>query len=213
MILLGPPGSGKGTIASLLKEECGLVHISTGDIFRSNIKNETELGKEAQSYMEKGDLVPDELTIRMVRSRLNEEDAKSGFILDGFPRTIEQAEALEQILSENGFTLDLALNVIVPHDIIMQRLAGRRVCSQCGATYNVYFQPTKVESVCDACGGEVIQRADDNEATIENRLSTYEEKTAPLIQFYKEKEILMNLDNSGSLDDSWNVLKAKLQND
>lgn len=210
MILLGPPGSGKGTIAKEISEKYELPHISTGDIFRSNIKEETVLGKEAKSYMDRGDLVPDELTIRLVEDRLQHEDAQKGFILDGFPRTTEQAKALDAILDRKQETLDLALNVYVPQDLILKRLSGRRVCSSCGETYNVYYKPTVKEGICDLCQGEVIQRADDQEETIMNRLNTYEEKTAPLIQFYEESDKVRSVDNSGALEETLAQLKEVL---
>ena len=210
MILLGPPGSGKGTIAKEISEKYELPHISTGDIFRSNIKEETVLGKEAKSYMDRGDLVPDELTIRLVEDRLQHEDAQKGFILDGFPRTTEQAKALDTILDRKQETLDLALNVYVPQDLILKRLSGRRVCSSCGETYNVYYKPTVKEGICDLCQGEVIQRADDQEETIMNRLNTYEEKTAPLIQFYEESDKVRSVDNSGALEETLAQLKEVL---
>lgn len=207
IVLLGPPGSGKGTIAKEMSEAYCLPHISTGDIFRSNIKNGTDLGKEAKSYMDRGDLVPDELTIRLVEDRLSHEDTINGFILDGFPRTLEQAKALKCILNKNDKDVELALNIFVPEELIIKRLSGRRVCSTCGETYNIYYKASEVEGVCDIDQGELIQRADDTEETIINRLKTYEEKTAPLIAFYSEEDVVKQIDNSGDLEDSLNQLK------
>lgn len=193
-VLLGPPGAGKGTQASFLVEEYGMLHISTGDIFRSNIKNETELGKKVKSYLDQGQLVPDQLTIDLVWDRLDQEDAKDGFLLDGFPRTISQAEALEQGLEERGLALDGALLIDVDKDVLIRRLAGRRVCSQCGATYHVDNNKPKVEGVCDICGGEIIQRDDDSEDTVRNRIEVYENQTSPLIDYYKERDLLYHID-------------------
>lgn len=210
MILLGPPGSGKGTLAAKISEKLGIVHISTGDIFRFNIRENTELGREAKSYMDRGDLVPDELTIRMLADRISKEDAANGFLLDGFPRTLEQADALEKLLAEKNEKVDLALNVSVPDQLILERLSGRRVCPQCGATYNVYTQPSKVEGTCDNCNTELIQRDDDKEATIRKRLDTYVEKTAPLIAYYEKKGVLKTVDNSGKLEQTLENLKEVL---
>ncbi len=210
MTILGPPGSGKGTLAGKISENLGIVHISTGDIFRKNIRENTELGRQAKAYMDKGDLVPDELTIRMLAERIAEEDAQEGFLLDGFPRTIEQADALAELLEKEGKSLDMALNIFVPDRLIMERLSGRRVCPQCGATYNIYTQPSKVEGTCDACKSALIQREDDKEDTIRRRLDTYQEKTAPLIQYYEERKLLNTVDNSGTVNETWEQLEEIL---
>lgn len=211
IILLGPPGAGKGTIAGAISEKYHIVHISTGDIFRSNIRDNTPLGQEAKAYIDKGDLVPDELTIRMLADRLNQEDAKDGFLLDGFPRTTLQADALENLMVKSGHKLDVALNVMVGDEIILQRLAGRRVCPKCGATYNVFTQKSKVEGICDVCGTALIQRADDTEETIRRRLDTYQEKTAPLISYYEQTGILYTIDNTGTVEESLEKLESLLR--
>ena len=166
LIILGAPGSGKGTTATVLREKYSLAHISTGDIFRANIKNGTPLGVEAKSYIDKGALVPDSVTIRMVEDRLSQDDTAGGYILDGFPRTLAQAEALDEILAKNGSSIDAVLSIVVDDEIIKDRVSSRRVCEKCGASYNVRFKPTKVEGVCDECGGKVVQRADDTAETV-----------------------------------------------
>lgn len=196
LILLGPPGAGKGTQAANLVNEYNIEHISTGDIFRSNIKNETELGKKVKDYLNRGELVPDELTIDLVWDRLDQEDCQSGFLLDGFPRTIKQAEALEKGLKERGIQLDRVINIDVEKDALVSRLAGRRVCLSCGATYHVDHNPTSKEGVCDKCDGEVIQRDDDKEETVLNRINVYESQTAPLIDFYKERDLLFSVNGA-----------------
>ena len=201
LIILGAPGSGKGTSATVLREKYSLVHISTGDIFRANIKNGTPLGVEAKSYIDKGALVPDSVTIRMVEDRLAQDDTKNGYILDGFPRTLAQAEALDEILAKNGSSIDAVLSIVVDDEIIKDRVSSRRVCEKCGASYNVRFKPTKVEGVCDECGGKVVQRADDNAETVANRLKTYYENTKPLIDFYDKKGLIVEGDNGKSSDD------------
>lgn len=201
LIILGAPGSGKGTSATVLREKYSLAHISTGDIFRANIKNGTPLGVEAKSYIDKGALVPDSVTIRMVEDRLAQDDTKNGYILDGFPRTLTQAEALDEILAKNGSSIDAVLSIVVDDEIIKDRVSSRRVCEKCGASYNVRFKPTKVEGVCDECGGKVVQRADDNAETVANRLKTYYENTKPLIDFYDKKGLIVEGDNGKSSDD------------
>ncbi|MBO6193187.1 MAG: adenylate kinase [Clostridiales bacterium] len=201
LIILGAPGSGKGTSATVLREKYSLAHISTGDIFRANIKNGTPLGVEAKSYIDKGALVPDSVTIRMVEDRLAQDDTKNGYILDGFPRTLAQAEALDEILAKNGSSIDAVLSIVVDDEIIKDRVSSRRVCEKCGASYNVRFKPTKVEGVCDECGGKVVQRADDNAETVANRLKTYYENTKPLIDFYDKKGLIVEGDNGKSSDD------------
>jgi adenylate kinase len=186
LIILGAPGAGKGTQAAFLAQKFNVPHISTGDIFRSNIKNSTELGLKAKEYIDKGLLVPDELTISIIRDRLSKEDCKNGFILDGFPRTIPQAEYLDKALSEIGVILNYVLNIYVDDETIIKRMSGRRVCPSCGATYHVVFNPTKDEGTCDSCKSNVIQREDDREETVVKRLMTYHEQTEPLIEYYKK---------------------------
>ncbi len=200
LIILGAPGSGKGTSATVLREKYDLAHISTGDIFRSNIKNGTPLGVEAKSYIDKGALVPDSLTVSMVEDRLSQDDCKKGYILDGFPRTLAQAEALDEMLAKNGDKIDAVLSIVVGDEIIKDRVSGRRVCEKCGASFNVKFKPTKAEGVCDLCGGKVVQRADDNEETVANRLKTYYENTQPLIDFYEKKGLIVEGDNGKDSD-------------
>ena len=200
LIILGAPGSGKGTTATVLREKYSLAHISTGDIFRSNIKNGTPLGGEAKSYIDKGALVPDSLTISMVEDRLAQDDCVKGYILDGFPRTLAQAEALDEMLAKQGGAIDAVLSIVVDDETIKDRVSGRRVCEKCGASYNVKFKPTKAEGVCDICGGKVVQRADDNEETVAARLDTYYKNTQPLIDFYEKKGIIVEGDNNDSSD-------------
>ena len=196
LIILGAPGSGKGTTAVVLRDKYSLAHISTGDIFRSNIKEGTPLGLEAKAYIDKGQLVPDSITIGMVEARLSEDDCKAGYILDGFPRTLAQAEALDSMLSSKGEKIDAVISIKVDDDIIKERVTTRRVCEKCGASFNVKFKPTKVEGVCDLCGGNVVQRADDTEETVAARLVTYYENTRPLIDFYDAKGLIVEGDNN-----------------
>ena len=186
LILMGAPGAGKGTQAAELVKKYGIPQISTGDMFRAAVKEGTELGKKAEACMKSGALVPDEVTIGIVKERLSKEDCAKGFILDGFPRTVEQADALEKILSELGKSLTAVLNIHVPFEDLIERAVGRRICKGCGSTYHVKFNAPKVENKCDNCGGELYQRADDNEATMKNRLSVYENSTRPLIEYYKK---------------------------
>lgn len=194
MLIMGPPGAGKGTQAANLVKEFGIPHISTGDMFRAAIKEGTELGKKAKACMDAGNLVPDEITIGIVRERLAKDDCKKGFILDGFPRTVEQADALTDILKEVGLKLKCVLNVNVPASDLVERAVGRRICKACGATYHIKFNPVKVEGVCDACGGELFQRADDTEETMKNRLSVYEDSTRPLIDYYQKAGLYVEVD-------------------
>jgi adenylate kinase len=196
LILLGPPGAGKGTQAARIIEKYDIPHISTGDIFRKNIKEETELGKKAQEYMNKGELVPDSLVIEIALDRLGEDDCKEGFLLDGFPRTVEQAEALDKYLSEQGKAVDKVLDIDVPKEELMKRLTSRRVCRSCGATYNVIAIPPKKEGICDDCGGELYQRDDDTAETVENRIEVYNTQTKPLIAYYEDKGNIVHLDGS-----------------
>ncbi|MCQ2567069.1 MAG: adenylate kinase [Mogibacterium sp.] len=191
-VLLGPPGAGKGTQAASLVEKYGVPQISTGDIFRKNIKEGTELGKKAQEYMNAGQLVPDELVVDLVADRLQQDDCKNGYLLDGFPRTIFQAEQLDKFLEEQGQKLDAVINFEVGHDTLIERLIGRRICKSCGAGYHVKSHQPKVEGICDKCGGELIQREDDTVETAENRIAVYLESTAPLIEYYENTGILKN---------------------
>ena len=193
LILLGAPGAGKGTVAKLLTKIDGSVQISTGDILRSQVRAQSELGKKAEEYMKKGDLVPDELIMGMMEKRLQEPDCKKGFLLDGFPRTIPQAEALKKLLKKLNIKLDKAVNIDVPRDVIFDRLCTRRTCSkpECQAIYNVKSMPPKVEGKCDKCGSPIVQRDDETEEAIAHRLDTYNEKTAPLIGFYEKEGLLM----------------------
>jgi adenylate kinase len=210
LLIMGRPGAGKGTQAVNIREYYNIPHISTGDMFRAAIKNKTALGLEAKSYMDKGALVPDEVTIGIVKARLLEDDCKKGFLLDGFPRTIAQAEALDAFLKENGIKLDAVLDVNVPAEILVRRMVGRRVCKTCGATYHVEFNPSKVEGVCDNCGSPLIQRADDTEATAKNRLAVYDNQTAPLLDFYKKQNILKTVNGDQPLDKVFDDIKSVL---
>ena len=191
-VLLGPPGAGKGTQAVKLVEKYGVPQISTGDIFRANIKQGTELGKKAQEYMNKGELVPDSLVVDLVKDRLQQDDCKNGYLLDGFPRTIFQAEELDKFLAEQGQKLDAVINFQVGHDTLIARLTGRRICKKCGAGYHVVGMPPKVEGICDKCGGELEQRKDDTVETAENRIVVYNESTKPLIDYYEKSGDLKN---------------------
>ena len=191
-VLLGPPGAGKGTQAVRLVEKYGVPQISTGDIFRKNIKEGTELGKKAQEYMNAGGLVPDELVVDLVKDRLMQDDCANGYLLDGFPRTIAQAEQLDEFLKEQGTKLDAVINFEVGYETLMERLTGRRLCKACGASYHIKNLPPKTEGVCDVCGGELIQRDDDTEETARRRIEVYEESTAPLIEYYTKSGDLKN---------------------
>lgn len=190
IVLLGAPGSGKGTVGKIIAEDLKLAHISTGDLFRENLKNETELGKEAKKYMDKGELVPDEVTIKMLKERLNEADVENGAVLDGFPRTGVQAVSLDNMLKEMNAKVDMALNIDVPFDEIVERIANRRSCRGCSEIYNVVFNPPKVEGVCDKCGGELYQREDQKPEVVENRLQVYSKTAEELINHYKNANIL-----------------------
>jgi len=201
IILLGPPGAGKGTQAKSISNKYSIPHISTGDIFRKNISEKTPLGIEAKSYIDKGHLVPDKLTIDIVQDRLEQEDCKSGFLLDGYPRTVNQAESLKNFLKEKGEELDTALLIAVPKEYIIDRMTGRRVCLSCGASYHVKFNPTKVEGKCDICGSVVIQRDDDCEETVNERLEIYDAQTQPLIDYYKEQGLLSEVDGTQAIND------------
>lgn len=200
IIMLGAPGAGKGTQAKMIAKEYQIPHISTGDIFRANIKNNTELGQKAKTYMDKGLLVPDELVVDLVMDRFKEADCANGYVLDGFPRTIPQAEALQKALAAAGEKMDYAVNVEVPDDNIVRRMGGRRACVNCGATYHLKYSPTKVEGICDACGSELILRDDDKPETVLKRLNVYHEQTQPLIDFYNKEGILVNVDGTQDID-------------
>ena len=200
IIMLGAPGAGKGTQAKMIAEKCGIPHISTGDIFRANIKNGTELGAKAKEYMDKGLLVPDELVCDLVVDRIQQADCEKGYILDGFPRTIPQAEALEAALNAIEQKLDYAIDIDVPDENIINRMSGRRACVGCGATYHVLFNPTKVEGKCDVCGESLILRDDDKPETVKKRLDVYHTQTQPLIDFYTERKVLVEVDGTQSMD-------------
>lgn len=198
IIMLGAPGAGKGTQAKMIAEKYGIPHISTGDIFRANIKNGTELGMKAKSFMDKGELVPDELTIGMLLDRVEQQDCKAGYVLDGFPRTIPQAEELDRELSKRNEKIDFAVDVDVPDENIVKRMLGRRACLKCGATYHMEHIPPKKEGICDSCGSELVLRDDDKAETVLKRLQVYHDQTQPLIDFYTSKGILRTVD--GTLD-------------
>ena len=201
LILLGAPGAGKGTQAKMIAEKYSVPHVSTGDIFRANIKNGTELGKEAKKYMDQGLLVPDELTVKILLDRVAQDDCKNGYVLDGFPRTIPQAQVLDKALSELDDAIDYAINVDVPDENIIRRMGGRRACLTCGATYHVEHIPPKKEGICDACGSELVLRDDDKPETVKNRLDVYHKQTQPLIDFYEAKGILKSVDGSVPMED------------
>lgn len=206
IIMLGAPGAGKGTQAKKIAEKYGIPHISTGDIFRANIKNGTELGKKAKTYMDKGELVPDELVVDLVVDRVAQDDAKKGYVLDGFPRTIPQAEALDAALAKIGEKMDYAINVEVPDENIVNRMGGRRACVGCGATYHIKYNPTKTEGVCDACGEKLILRDDDKPETVQNRLTVYHEQTQPLIDYYAKQGIMKEVDGTQDMEDVFTAI-------
>ncbi|MCR5733584.1 MAG: adenylate kinase [Lachnospiraceae bacterium] len=211
IIMLGAPGAGKGTQAKRIAAEYGIPHISTGDIFRANIKEQTALGMEAKNYMDKGQLVPDELTVKILLDRVAKDDCKNGYVLDGYPRTIPQAEVLDEAVAKLGEKIDYAVNVDVPDENIVNRMSGRRACVKCGATYHVKYMPPKTEDVCDTCGSALIIRDDDKPETVKKRLSVYHEQTAPLIEYYGKKGILKEVDGTKDIDvvfeDIKNILK------
>lgn len=210
IILLGPPGAGKGTQAKLISERYVIPHISTGDIFRKNITEKTPLGIEAKRYIDNGQLVPDDVTIGIVKDRLGMSDCKNGFLLDGFPRTAMQAEALDSFLSNNGQKIDTALLIDVPREFILERMTGRRVCPKCGASYHVKFNPSKVEGKCDVCDNSLIQRKDDTESTVKERLDVYDKQTQPLIQYYKEQNKLSIIDGTGEINEVFQNISSIL---
>ncbi|MBO3320347.1 adenylate kinase [Clostridium perfringens] len=201
IVLLGPPGAGKGTQAKSISNRYSIPHISTGDIFRKNISENTPLGIEAKSYMDNGQLVPDEVTIKMVKDRLQQDDCKNGYLLDGFPRTVHQAEALDNFLTEREESIDTALLIEVPKEFILERMTGRRVCPSCGASYHIKFNPPTNDGKCDLCGSDVIQRKDDTEETVKERLDVYENQTQPLIDFYKNKKQLSVVDGTQAINE------------
>ena len=211
ILLMGPPGAGKGTQAANLVKEFGIPHISTGDMFRAAVKEGTELGKQAKACMDAGKLVPDEVTIGIVKERLAKPDCKKGFILDGFPRTVEQADALAGILKELGLSLTAALNITVPAADLIERAVGRRICKSCGATYHVKFNPSKKAGVCDTCAGDLYQRADDSEETMKSRLSVYEAQTKPLIAYYEKAGVYKEIDGRQPIDDVKAAMIAALK--
>lgn len=210
LVLMGLPGAGKGTQAERIVDDYGIPHISTGDMFRAAMKEETQLGLEAKSFIDKGELVPDEVTIGIVRERLGKNDCEQGFLLDGFPRTVAQVEALEDILKDLGRTIDYVINIKVDKDALMERLTGRRICKDCGATYHLVFNPPAKENVCDKCGGELYQRADDNAETVSTRLEVNLKQTEPLLNFYSEKGYLANIDGAKHINDVYADIKDLL---
>lgn len=206
IIMLGAPGAGKGTQAKMIADQYKIPHISTGDIFRLNIKNGTELGMEAKKYMDQGLLVPDELTVRILLDRVAKEDCKDGYVLDGFPRTIPQAEVLEDALNKLGDKIDYAVNVEVPDENIIRRMGGRRACLSCGATYHIEHVPPKKEGICDQCGQPLVLRDDDKPETVKNRLRVYQEQTQPLIDFYTERKVLRTVDGTQDMQDVFHAI-------
>lgn len=210
IIMLGAPGAGKGTQAKMIAEKYQIPHVSTGDIFRANIKNGTELGMEAKKYMDQGLLVPDELTVKILLDRVAQEDCVNGYVLDGFPRTIPQAEVLDEALNKLGEKIDYAINVDVPDENIVRRMSGRRACLKCGATYHIEHIPPKTEGICDTCGSELVLRDDDKPETVEKRLKVYHEQTQPLIDFYTAKGVLKNVDGTVDMKDVFAAITSIL---
>ena len=206
IIMLGAPGAGKGTQAMKIAEKYQIPHISTGDIFRANIKEGTELGKKAKSYMDQGQLVPDELTLELIMDRFQNPDYANGYVLDGFPRTIPQAEALTEALAKKGETIDYAINVEVPDENIINRMGGRRACLACGSTYHIVYAPTRVEGICDRCGEKLVLRDDDKPETVKNRLNVYHAQTQPLIEYYTKQGKLAEVDGTQSMEDVFNAI-------
>jgi adenylate kinase len=212
-ILLGPPGSGKGTQAERLTAQYGMPQISTGEIFRYNIANETGLGKKVKEYVSSGELVPDELVVDLVLDRLTQDDAAAGWLLDGFPRTIPQANSFSEHLTETGNAIDRVLYITVPRDILIKRISGRQVCEVCGKTYNINSFPTKVAGVCDVCGGKVKARTDDTEETAKNRIDVYEEQTKPLVDYYRNAGLLTEFDGTEPVDETYAKIEAIMRED
>ncbi|MCD6255103.1 MAG: adenylate kinase [Deltaproteobacteria bacterium] len=211
LIFLGPPGAGKGTQAKMLVERYGIPQVSTGDILRAAVAEGTDLGKKAKEYMEAGKLVPDEVVIGIIEERLKQSDCEKGFILDGFPRTVPQAEALDKVLEKMGRKIDHVLTLDVPEEELIRRLTGRRTCKKCGAMYHIIFNPPKAEGVCDKCGGELYQRPDDNEETVRSRLSVYEQQTSPLIDFYEKKGLVRKIDGRGEIKEIFDQIVKILE--
>ena len=211
IIMLGAPGAGKGTQAKRIADKWQIPHVSTGDIFRANIKNGTELGMEAKKYMDMGALVPDELTVKILLDRVAQEDCRNGYVLDGFPRTIPQAEVLDKALTDLGDSIDYAINVDVPDENIVNRMSGRRACVACGATYHVVYAPTKTEGICDRCGKELILRDDDKPETVKKRLTVYHDQTQPLIEYYGAKNILKSVDGTKDMEEVFNDIVKILE--
>lgn len=211
-ILLGPPGAGKGTQAETIVKEFSIPHISTGDIFRQNIKEGTVLGKKAKEYMDQGLLVPDELTVELVKDRLLKDDCENGFLLDGFPRTVFQADALEEALKSMNQKLNFVINIIVRKELLVERAVGRRICKDCGQTYHMSFNKPTAEGICNNCGGELLQRKDDTEETVVKRINVYQEQTEPLIEYYTEKGIIVNIDGEKPIAEVGKEIVAKMRN-
>ena len=211
IIMLGAPGAGKGTQAKMIADKYEIPHISTGDIFRANIKNGTELGMEAKKYMDQGLLVPDELTVKILLDRVANDDCKNGYVLDGFPRTIPQAEVLDQALTELNEKIDFAIDVDVPDENIVKRMSGRRACLSCGATYHIEHIPPKQEGICDRCGKELILRDDDQPETVSNRLKVYHEQTQPLIEFYQAKGVLRSVSGTKPMEEVFDSIVEILE--
>lgn len=213
IFIMGAPGSGKGTFSSKIKEEYNLNHISTGDIFRANISQGTELGLQAKAYAEQGKLVPDEITNKMVKDYLATlSDKKNGYLLDGYPRTLDQAKAFEEMTDGTDLAVDVILAMDVPTDVLTRRITGRRTCKDCGEIYNIYSKPTKVEGVCDLCGGELTQRKDDNEESLKVRLDEYSNNTEPVIDYYEKKNMVSHINADASMDEIWSSVKEALKN-
>lgn len=213
IFIMGAPGSGKGTFSSKIKEEYNLNHISTGDIFRANISQGTELGLQAKAYAEQGKLVPDEITNKMVKDYLATlSDKKNGYLLDGYPRTLDQAKAFEEMTDGTDLAVDAILAMDVPTDVLTRRITGRRTCKDCGEIYNIYSKPTKVEGVCDRCGGELTQRKDDNEESLKVRLDEYSNNTEPVIDYYEKKNMVSHINADASMDEIWSSVKEALKN-
>ncbi len=212
IVMLGAPGAGKGTQAIKIADKYGIPHISTGDIFRANIKGGTELGMKAKSYMDKGELVPDEVTIGMLLDRIGQDDCRNGYVLDGFPRTIPQAESLTKALAEQGEKIDFAIDINVPDEAIVKRMSGRRACPKCGATYHIVYAAPKTENVCDKCGSDLIIRSDDKPETVQDRLNVYHKQTEPLISYYKDADVLREVDGTKELEEVFSDVVAVLEN-
>ncbi len=211
LILLGAPGAGKGTQAKMIAEKYGLAHIATGDILREAVAKGTELGKKAKEYMDRGELVPDEIVIGIVKERLKEPDCQKGFILDGFPRTLPQAEALDKMLEELGMKIDAVINIAVPEEEVVRRIAYRRTCKKCGAVYHLIYAPPKEDNKCDKCGGELYQREDDKEETVRERYRVYRERTELLIEYYRKKGLLYEVDGTKSIEEVFKQIEEILE--